>query len=43
MILNTGALVSEAILIYLIPSQICITHNRVATIRHLLLKTCNKQ
>lgn len=43
MILSTGALSSEAIIIYLILSKIIITCTRIAAIRNLLLKACNKQ
>lgn len=43
MILSTGALSTEAIIIYLILSKIFITRTRIAAIRNLLLKACNKQ
>lgn len=40
---STGALSSEAIIIYLILSKIFSTRTRIAAIRNLVLKTCNKQ
>lgn len=41
--INTGVLISEAIIIYLILSKIFITLTGITKIRNLLLKACNKQ